>query len=379
MTNASGFLRNDLHYAPFGIGWLRGLTPARLGVVFLICLVWGFSASRRLFITDGSILPALEAWRGQSFSMLLAFIPMALLVVRAEGTTRDAPASRRVRALATAVFLGALGYVALLTMLRYVRTGPPDPQAYWLWALARFSRSFVFGALGTTILFVAAREREARRRLHEAEKARLDTDRQLSEVRLQLLQSQIEPHFLFNSLASVKRLYETDGVEGARLLGHLRTYLEAAVRNQGGEARLGDEVDLARSFLRIFEVRMAGRLAVRVEIPSELRPALLPTFMLGTLVENAIKHGVAPKGTGGTLTLSARRCGDTLAVDVADDGVGFREHCGPGVGLSNTRARLRTLFGPDAGIDVVANPAGGVTATLRVPHRVEAAKVVASP
>jgi LytS/YehU family sensor histidine kinase len=275
------------------------------------------------------------------------------------------------------VFLGALGYVALVTVLRYFSRGPMELQAHWPVMVARFTRSSVFGALGAWILFVAAREREARRRLHEAEQARLETDRQLSEVRLQLLQSQIEPHFLFNSLASVKRLYETDRSEGGRLLRHLRTYLEAAVRNQGAEARLGDEVDLARSFLRIFEVRMAGRLEVRVEVPPELRPAILPTFMLGTLVENAIKHGVAPKGCGGTLTLSARRCGDVLAIEVADDGVGFREHCGPGVGLSNTRARLRTLFGHDAGIDIVANPTGGVTATLRVPHRVEPSKVAA--
>ena len=375
--NASGFLRNDLSYPPFGIGWLRGLTPARLGVVFLICLAWGLSATRREFITDGSIVPALESWRRMSLSMLFGFVPMILLVVRAEATTRDGPANRRVRALVIAVFLGALGYVALLTLQRYMTRGSLDPTTYWQWVVARFSRSFVFGALGATILFVAARERAARRRLHEAEQARLETDRQLSEVRLQLLQSQIEPHFLFNSLASVKRLYETDRSEGARLLRHLRTYLEAAVRNQGPEARLGDEVDLARSFLRIFEVRMAGRLEVRVEVPTELRPALLPTFMLGTLVENAIKHGVAPKGTGGTLTLTACRRGDVLAVGVADDGVGFRDHCGPGVGLSNTRARLRTLFGPEAGVDIVANPGGGVTATLRVPHRFEPAKGVA--
>jgi sensor histidine kinase YesM len=367
--NATGFLRNDLDYAPFGIRWLRGLTPARLGVVFLICLVWGLAATRRLFFLEEDIFEALWAWRKMFFSMLAGFLPMVVLVIRAEATTREVSTGRRVRALALAVFVGALAYVGMITLQRSAR-GPIDWPNYWEWALMLFSRSFTLAALGAAILFWSAREREARRRLHEAEKARIDTDRQLAEVRLQLLQAQIEPHFMFNSLASVKRLYQTDPGEAGRLLRNLKEYLRAAAINRGPEARLGDEIALAQSFLRIFQVRMSERLRVSVDVPAELGDALVPSFMIGTLVENAIKHGLAPRGSGGTITLRARAERGVLAVDVADDGVGFREHCGVGVGLANTRARLHSLFGAAAGVAIISHPGGGVTASLRLPHRV---------
>lgn len=376
MWSPSGFFRNNLRYAPFGAEWLRGVTPARLGVVLVLCIFWSLAATRRSFF-EGSLVQALQAWCRTYFSMLLGFIPMVLLVIRAEAGSREATAGLRIRALASSVLLGALAYMAIIMTVRYFVRGPFDLLSQWEIAFERFSRSFGFGALGAATLFYAAREREARRKLHEAQRARLDLDRQLAEVRLQLLQAQIEPHFLFNSLASVKRLYETQRSEGARLLRELRTYLEAAARSRGAEASLGEEIDLAKCFLRIFEVRMSGRLRVRVEVPDELRPALLPTFMLGTLVENAIKHGVAPRGTGGMVTLSARRRGDVLAVEVADNGVGFREHYGAGVGLANTRARLQSLFGRAAGVDIGANPAGGVNATLWMPYRVAAVKEAA--
>jgi LytS/YehU family sensor histidine kinase len=240
---------------------------------------------------------------------------------------------------------------------------------YWEWALARFVRTLVFGSLGAATLFYAARDRDARRRLSESHKALLEIDRQSIEVRLQLLRAQIEPHFLFNSLASVKRLYETEPQAGGRLLRSMRDYLEAAVRNRAADAPLAEEVALARAYLRIFEVRMGDRLTVDFEIEPGLQDALVPSFMLGTLVENAVKHGLAPKGTGGTLRVSAWRREGLLEIGVSDDGVGFREHSGVGVGLANTRARLTSLFGAAGRVEIRANEGGGVTATLRLPHR----------
>jgi sensor histidine kinase YesM len=134
---------------------------------------------------------------------------------------------------------------------------------------------------------------------------------------------------------------------------------------------LAEEVDLVRSFVAIFQVRMGSRLRVRIDVPGSLERAQVPPLMLGMLVENAIKHGIGPRGTGGTLTLLARRSGDSLQMEVSDDGVGFRAHSGHGVGLSNTRARLATLFGAAGALELMANAAGGVTAVLRVPYRIE--------
>jgi sensor histidine kinase YesM len=138
---------------------------------------------------------------------------------------------------------------------------------------------------------------------------------------------------------------------------------------------LGHEIALARSFLAIFQVRMGARLRVRIDVPRELESALIPPLMLGTLVENAIKHGIGPRADGGTLSLAARHRGESLEMAVGDDGVGFRARDGHGVGLSNTRARLETLFGGAGVLELMANPAGGVTAVIRVPLRRSATPV----
>jgi LytS/YehU family sensor histidine kinase len=114
---------------------------------------------------------------------------------------------------------------------------------------------------------------------------------------------------------------------------------------------------------------MGGRLHVVSDIPAELDSAMVPSLMLGTLVENAIKHGIGPRAAGGTLTVKARRQGEDLEFSVADDGVGFRGRCGYGIGLDNIQARLETLHGSDARLDIANNAGGGVTATIRIPYR----------
>jgi sensor histidine kinase YesM len=138
---------------------------------------------------------------------------------------------------------------------------------------------------------------------------------------------------------------------------------------------LGDEIALARSFLAIFQVRMGQRLRVRIDVPRDLESALIPPLMLGTLVENAIKHGIGPRADGGTVSLAARHCGASLEMEVGDDGVGFRARAGHGVGLSNTRARLETLFGSAGVLELAGNAAGGVTAMIRIPLRTTQALV----
>jgi len=117
---------------------------------------------------------------------------------------------------------------------------------------------------------------------------------------------------------------------------------------------------------------MGDRLRVHVDVPAAIETAQIPPLMLGTLVENAIKHGIGPKASGGTLGLAARRDGDVLEVNVGDDGLGFRSRSGHGIGLANIRARLETLFGSAATLDLAANPGGGVTATIRLPFRLAA-------
>jgi LytS/YehU family sensor histidine kinase len=114
---------------------------------------------------------------------------------------------------------------------------------------------------------------------------------------------------------------------------------------------------------------MGSRLIVRIDVPAEHESALVPPMTIGTLIENSIKHGLAPRASGGRLDITAHRDEESLVIAVADDGVGFRAESGRGVGLANIRARLETLFGPNGSLELAANADGGVTATLRLPYR----------
>jgi LytS/YehU family sensor histidine kinase len=272
-----------------------------------------------------------------------------------------------------AVVAGAAAYAALRLGLRHLHATIANPAVLWEAGIGYFVRALSVGGLLAAILYFAARERDAARRLHRTQLSRIEIERQLVEARLKLLHAQIEPHFLFNSLASVKRLYAGDTGKGPVLLANLAAYLRAATSGfHRREVSLGEEIALARAFLGIFEIRMGRRLRVRIDVPTEHAAALIPPMTVGTLVENAIKHGLAPRANGGTLTITARRQGEFLVVGVADDGVGFRVHTGSGVGLANIRARLDTLFGAAGRLDLDSNARSGVTATLRLPYRLAA-------
>jgi signal transduction histidine kinase len=305
--------------------------------------------------------------------------PVFFLVIRIEVATRRWPEMRRIRALVAAVIVGALMYTFIRWGVRYLHNTIGNPARYWEVAVTHFVRGLTIGGALTLLLWLTTSEREAARTLHRVRLAHVDIERQITEARLQLLQAQIEPHFLFNSLASVKRLYEKQPEKGRVLLRNLSDYLRiASPKGKPGDARLGDEVNLATAFLAIFQLRMGDRLRVCVDVPPDVRSAVLPPLLLGTLVENAIKHGIAPRASGGTVAVSARRVGPLLELAVKDDGVGFRSDWGPGIGLANTRARLQTLYPGVGALDLVENPGGGVRAVIRIPYA-EHLTVAAAP
>jgi signal transduction histidine kinase len=306
-----------------------------------------------------------------SWTNFASSVPVLLTVVVAERISRRWSTGRRIAALAAAAVVGAAIGAALQFGVAYVKSGPdgsPGLQGPLRWFIVLVYVRVMYGGLGAAILFFAGRKREAERRAHEARMAQAQAERQIVEARLQLLRAQIEPHFLFNSLASVKRLFQTEPVRGRALVHHLLAYLREAIpRGRARQTTLGEEATLAVSFLEIFKIRMGDRLRVRVDVPEDLRGARIPPLMLGTLVENAVKHGIGPRASGGILTITARRDGGAIVIAVEDDGVGFRAQSGPGVGLSNTRARLHALHGDAAGLRLGKNALGGVTATLRLP------------
>jgi signal transduction histidine kinase len=213
-------------------------------------------------------------------------------------------------------------------------------------------------------------------RVRRHELAQLEGEAQLANLRLQALRAQIEPHFLFNTLATVRRLGATEPTQRTQLLDHLHTFIRLSLAAQPGDRAwtLAEELDLVRAYLGVVALRMDGRLRVRVRLDDDaLLACPMPPLLVATLVENAVKHGITPSLAGGDITIDARREGDQLQVRVADTGVGLQASGGSGIGLANSRARLRTLYGDKASLELQAHQPQGVVALLRLPASTERA------
>ncbi|TMK08754.1 MAG: sensor histidine kinase [Alphaproteobacteria bacterium] len=197
-------------------------------------------------------------------------------------------------------------------------------------------------------------------------------ERTVLEARLEALQAQIEPHFLFNTLASVDQLIQTDPPRASRMQQSLIRYLRSAMpqMREGSRPTLGQQVNLCSAFLEIMSVRMEGRLQPVVSVPEGLKSAVFPSMMLQTLVENGIKHGLEPKPEGGRLEIGAEIVDGQLAVHVLDNGVGFMPKAEAGVGLANVRERLKALYDGRAELIISVPPAGGTCATIKVPYEI---------
>lgn len=196
-------------------------------------------------------------------------------------------------------------------------------------------------------------------------------ERQVLEARLQLLQAQVEPHFLFNSLAAVEHLIETAPARAAKMQRHLIDYLRAAVpRMRQQSSTLGQEVELCVSYLEIMQMRMEERLHFTVAVPAGLASASFPPMMIQSLIENSIRHGLEPKPEGGAIELKAEVRDGKLCATVTDTGLGFSPNARTGVGLTNIRERLQQLFGAAGALTIEPNDPSGTRATIAVPYAV---------
>ncbi|MDC8771431.1 sensor histidine kinase [Roseateles albus] len=200
--------------------------------------------------------------------------------------------------------------------------------------------------------------------------------RQVVEARMAAMQAQVEPHFLFNTLASIDHLIETDPPRASQMQKNLIALLRASMptmreANASGVRDLGRELAVIKPYLEILKVRMEERLMTSIDVPEGLLSAEFPPMMMQSLVENAIKHGLEPKAEGGMLTVKAEINHGKLAVTVADTGLGFGRAAtgGTGVGLANIRERLMLLYGAKASVTVSENQPSGTKVTITVPYR----------
>jgi hypothetical protein len=228
---------------------------------------------------------------------------------------------------------------------------------------------YIIVSYGVKVLAGGKRKAELIAREATAEANVAVLERRLLEAQMATLQAQVEPHFLFNTLALIGQLIETDPPQAARIHMHLIEYLRSTLPQMraAGGGTLGRQVQLSRAYLSIMQARMKERLAVSFDVPAQLEHTPFPPMMLQILIENAIKHGLEPKIEGGRIDVGARLVGDSMHVDVRDNGVGFNMHAGDGVGLANIRERLFLLFGARAELVIEMPPEGGALASLRVP------------
>jgi signal transduction histidine kinase len=331
------------------VGWAVGLAIAVAAMIAPVFLPpWPVLFGRTLFI---------------AIVLLLAFT--------AAGQWRNAPLPRWVVQL-IAVALAA----PIATLAVYLLSTGGD-----LWAIfgneARVTglamiggSALVFGLL--LALGALYRERDAQANALALQFAleRETLQRQAADAQLKVLQSQVEPHFLFNTLANVQALVESGSPRAAQVLGSLIAYLRAALPQlQQGAPTLGQEEALVRSYLELMQMRMPDRLAYTIDIEPALRTMRLPPMTLLTLVENAVRHGIDPSEEGGRIAVGARRSAASGAVTlwVVDSGRGIDESQPPGTGLANLRERLAATCGPAAVLALHGVEPHGVRAEITIP------------
>jgi sensor histidine kinase YesM len=299
-----------------------------------------------------------------AFVMLMAYIVSGPVHARVRPKRITLVQAQFVALVAAAVLGTVISGLVIGRSLNEMVTNQPI-----FWGMVIFTGAGIaLGVLAATVLVYREQAARAAAEVAQAEAQRHELEKQVLEARLKLMQAQIEPHFLFNTLANVQHLVEANPVLAARTLESLISYLRAALPEmREGQTTLGRETDMAKAYLEIQQTRMGTRLQFSLAVPAELRPVSFPPLMILTLVENAIKHGIDPLQQGGEIELTAGVAHDgTLDVAVADTGQGLSPSAGIGVGLQNIRERLHALYGKSAKLELEENAPRGMVARIRI-------------
>ena len=334
----------------------EGLTVQRVLVVTAVCaaatasVVWLFLNTYRDLLVS---------------ALCVGYTSMVLFTVA--GNIRQARVSREVMQVGAIVIGSFLG-----TVVAGLVKGRDVFQMFserLFGVLITMGLGIGFGCVAVAMFILREKHARDQARFHRAESERHQLEKNLLEAKLALMQAQIEPHFLFNTLANVQHLVETNPPEASRMLESLIQYLRAALpQMREAYTNLGRELDMARAFLDINKVRMGPRLDYAIEVPEPLKGRAFPPMMLITLVENAVKHGVDPLCENGTITIRASEGEGRLRVSVEDTGQGIKpRQGGGGVGLANIRERLKALYGASAHLVVEERAPHGVIASIEVP------------
>lgn len=341
--------------APTGAHWLTGLSRRRIGMAV------GLGAAGALLLSPIFITPLPEL---MARTVLLSVLLMLAYTLAGNWRQQLMPAW-------VAQVLAVVLTAPVATFAVYVASSGGDIEAFVSnpWRVAGFLWiSGSAAAVGVIFAFSAiVRERDARAQAQalQFELERTTLERQALDAQLRLLRAQVEPHFLFNTLANVQALVETGSPRAAPVLRSLIAYLRAAMpRLRDDDITMGNELALVRAYLELMHLRMPDRLQYAIDVPQDLQVLRFPAMGLLTLVENAVRHGIDPSEAGGRIDIGARRDGEALRLWVADTGVGLDVNAGAGTGLANLRQRLAAWYGERATLELRAAEPHGLHAEI---------------
>jgi hypothetical protein len=247
-----------------------------------------------------------------------------------------------------------------------------DTPTLQLWSFDSVPCTFEAALLFAAVCFRTS-ARTATDTLAQRQADSMALEAELKRARLQLLRAQIEPHFLFNTLATIRTLIRIDRPGAIDMLDNLMRYLSEALPTlRQDESLLSEELQLVGAYLRIHQIRMGSRLSYELLAPDDLSAVRIPTMLLLTLVENALKHGIHPTIEGGSIRVSVTRSPTELILKVADTGQGLAVTQGHGIGLANIRRRLSILYGDDAILSLAPSVVRGMVATVSIPTAAQA-------
>lgn len=270
-----------------------------------------------------------------------------------------------VAAIVTSIFLGVcLGYLMGGIIFRLLFSAVLKPNLPHV-----FVFFLVYVSAVTTIFYLKYQLGLSREATEQERIERLSVEKEALESKLRLLQAQIEPHFLFNTLSNTISLIDTDPAKSKSMLGDLVCYLRTSLsRTLPAATTLGQEIDIIKAYLNIQKIRMSERLSFSIDIPYALSNHPLPPMLIQPLVENAVKHGLEPNIDGGKITIKALAAEGLVRIEVTDTGNGFSPCHETGVGIGNVMERIRLLYGEKGRLILEENRPKGVKAVIEIPN-----------
>lgn len=370
-------------YPVFSAPWLRGRTLLFASAIGSLALVVWLGVGATLRDYAAGFLAGAHLFA--AFMLMATLGPGLATLVRHRRWPRPRERALVVAAVAIGVGLGfpadrwASAHVERKVLAAAGDRAPPAPELQGgerilAYAVNGIALAAVYGLFGGGLALRAyfSEQRRWRDSVQRRELQSLRRQKQDADLRLGMLQAQVEPHFLFNTLASVRALVRQDPARAEATLDALVEHLRATIPRLRDDARLlhstlGQQLDICRSYLDVVRLRTDARLDYAIEAAPGLRAQPYPPLLLITLVENAVKHGIEPKRGPGRILVRAAVEGDALAVAVIDDGVGLAPGAGGGVGLANVREQLSMRYGDRASVRLQGREGEGAHAEIRVP------------